>query len=63
MADFFEMGGYAAYVWPAYAVFFVVLGLEALMPLMQRKRVLAEIRGRLKRRQARSADLRDASAP
>ena len=25
MAEFFQMGGYAAYVWPAYIVTFVIL--------------------------------------
>ena len=53
MAEFFAMGGYGAYVWPAYAVFFLALALEALAPRAQRKRLLAEIRGRLKRREAR----------
>jgi heme exporter protein D len=53
MNDFFAMGGYAAYVWPAYAVFFIVLALEALAPLAQRKRLLADIRGRVKRRAVR----------
>lgn len=53
MADFLAMGGYGVYVWVSYAVFFIVLALEALAPLAQRKRVLAEIRGRLKRRQPR----------
>jgi heme exporter protein D len=53
MNDFFAMGGYGVYVWPAYAVFFIVLALDALAPLVQRKRLLAEIRGRLKRREAR----------
>lgn len=54
MADFFAMGGYAGYVWSAYAVFFVVLAIEALAPRTQRKRLLADIRGRLKRRAARN---------
>ncbi len=54
MAEFFAMGGYGSYVWPAYAVFFIVLATEALAPRMQRKRVLAELRGRLKRRQTRN---------
>jgi len=54
MTEFFAMGGYGSYVWPAYAVFFVVLALEAWAPRAQRKRVLAELRGRLKRRQARN---------
>jgi heme exporter protein D len=53
MNDFFAMGGYAIFVWPAYAVFFIVLALEALAPIAQRKRLLADIRGRLKRREAR----------
>ncbi len=56
MAEFFAMGGYAGYVWPAYAVFFIVLAIDALAPLAQRKRVLAELRGRLQRREARDAN-------
>ncbi|NCT68256.1 MAG: heme exporter protein CcmD [Rhodanobacteraceae bacterium] len=54
MAEFLAMGGYAPYVWASYAVFFVVLALDALAPRAQRKRVLAELRGRLKRRQSRT---------
>ncbi|MEO7432645.1 MAG: heme exporter protein CcmD [Dokdonella sp.] len=53
MKEFLAMGGYGAYVWPSYAIFFIVLALEALAPLAQRKRLLADIRGRLKRREAR----------
>jgi heme exporter protein D len=54
MAEFLAMGGYGAYVWPSYAVFAIVLALEALAPLVQRRRVLAELRARLKRREART---------
>jgi heme exporter protein D len=54
MNDFLAMGGYGAYVWSSYAVFFVVLALEALAPRATRRRVLAELRGRLKRREARN---------
>lgn len=53
MADFFAMSGYAAYIWPSYAVFFIVLAIDAIAPRVRRKRVLAEIRGKLQRRQAR----------
>lgn len=56
MAEFFAMGGYGAYVWPSYAVFFVVLALDAFAPLAQRRRVLTELRSRLKRRQTREAN-------
>jgi len=55
MADFFAMGGYGIYIWPAYAVFVIVLAIDAIAPRLRRKRVLAEIRGRLKRRSAREA--------
>ncbi|MEP7043789.1 MAG: heme exporter protein CcmD [Dokdonella sp.] len=50
MAEFFAMGGYGGYVWPAYAVFFIVLAIDALAPHAQRRRVLNDIRGRLQRR-------------
>lgn len=53
MADFFAMGGYGVYLWPSYAVFVIVLAIDALAPRLRRRRVLAEVRGKLKRRQAR----------
>ncbi|HET6545927.1 MAG TPA: heme exporter protein CcmD [Rhodanobacteraceae bacterium] len=53
MADFLAMGGYGGYVWSAYAVFFVVLAIDALAPLLRRRRVLVELKGRLARQQAR----------
>ena len=53
MTDFFAMGGYGVYLWPSYAVFVVVLAIDALATRLRRRRVLAELRGRLKRREAR----------
>ena len=53
MADFLAMGGYGAYIWTAYAVFIIVLAIDAITPRLHRRRVLADIRGKLKRRQAR----------
>ena len=55
MADFFAMGGYGAYLWPSYAVFVIVLAIDALAPRLRRRRVLAEIRAKLKRRTTREA--------
>jgi heme exporter protein D len=52
-AAFFKMGGYAAYVWPAYAVFFIVLIADSIAPRVRRRRVLAELRARLARQSAR----------
>ena len=54
MSEFFAMGGYGAYVWADYAVFFIVLGIDAVMPVWQRRRALRELGGRLKRQAARS---------
>jgi heme exporter protein D len=55
MADFLAMGGYGIYIWPAYAVFVVVFAIDAIAPRLRRKRVLADIRGKLRRRDAREA--------
>ena len=46
MAEFFQMGGYAAFVWPSYALTAVVLWLNWYLP---RKRHETELR-RLRRR-------------
>jgi heme exporter protein D len=55
MAEFLHMGGYAAYVWTAYAVFALTLLADAVAPLLQRRRALRELRGQLKRRARRTA--------
>ncbi|MGH8122500.1 MAG: heme exporter protein CcmD [Rudaea sp.] len=54
MADFFSMGGYGAYVWSAYFVFFAVLLADALTPLWQRRRIVRELVARLRREVARN---------
>jgi len=53
MSEFFAMGGYGQYVWPAYATFFLLLAIEGVMPALKRRRVLAELRGKWKRQQRR----------
>jgi heme exporter protein D len=53
LQHFLVMGGYAAYVWPAYAVFFIVLIADSLAPALRRRRVLRELRARLARQSAR----------
>lgn len=53
MNEFFAMGGYGAYVWSSFAIFFVVLLIDFVAPLLRRRRVLAELRGRIKRQQKR----------
>jgi heme exporter protein D len=53
LQSFFAMGGYAAYVWPAYGVFFVVLLIDWLAPQRRRRRTLRELRGRMARQNTR----------
>jgi heme exporter protein D len=54
MSEFFAMGGYGGYVWSAYAIFFVVLIVDALAPQLRRRRVLQEVRGRSRRERAKA---------
>jgi heme exporter protein D len=61
LQSFLAMGGYAAYVWPAYGVFFVVLLIDWLAPQLRRRRLLRELRGRMARQGARKE--RAASTP
>jgi len=44
--EFLTMGGYAAYVWPAYAVAAVVLLVNAVLPGLRLKRRLVELKER-----------------
>jgi heme exporter protein D len=53
LQHFLAMGGYAGYVWPAYAVFFAVLIADSMAPRLRRRRILRELRGRLTRQAAR----------
>ncbi|HET7561205.1 MAG TPA: heme exporter protein CcmD [Rhodanobacteraceae bacterium] len=53
MMHWLAMGGYAMYVWPAYAVFFAVLAWDWLAPAMKRRRLTRELRGRIAREQSR----------
>jgi len=47
--EFFNMGGYAVYVWSSYAIALVVLVANVLAPVRQRRKLL----GQLARRQRR----------
>ena len=53
LQHFLAMGGYAAYVWPAYGLFFLVLIADTVAPILRRRRVLGELRARLARQNAR----------
>jgi len=48
---FFDMGGYAFYVWTAYGVTFLVLLINIVLPILQRKQLLRQLILRQKRGQ------------
>ena len=48
-AEFLAMGGYGFYVWTAYGISFVVLLLNVVVPLIQRKQFLRELALKQKR--------------
>jgi len=44
MANFFAMGGYAAYVWPAYVISVLVLGVAIVLCLVAHARAKRSVR-------------------
>ncbi len=53
MREFFAMGGFAAYVWPAYAVFFLVLATDLIMTSRRRRKFIRQLRAVLLRQSLR----------
>ncbi|MGH8184677.1 MAG: heme exporter protein CcmD [Rhodanobacteraceae bacterium] len=54
MMHWLAMGGFAMYVWPAYAVFFIVLAWDWFAPALRRRRITRELRGRIARERTRN---------
>ena len=52
MNESLAMGGYGAYVWSSYAVFVIALLIDYLAPKLRNRRVIADLRGRMKPRPA-----------
>ena len=48
-AEFLAMGGYGFYVWTAYGICFVVLLLNVIVPMIQKKQFLRELALKQKR--------------
>ena len=43
MIEFLQMGGYAVYVWPAYALTALTLAVSVIVPIRRRKRLIREL--------------------
>jgi len=51
MTEFFQMGGYAMFVWPSYALVALVLWLNWYLPRKQHEKELRQLRRRHKAEQ------------
>ncbi len=62
-AEFLAMGGYARYVWPAYAVALILMLANVILPHQCENRQLRQLRARRRRQaQAASTELSAASS-
>ena len=48
-SEFFHMGGYAFYVWTSYAIALVLVVLNIVAPILQRRRIVSRIKRALRR--------------
>ena len=50
-SEFFDMGGYAFFVWSSYGLTFLVIVLNIVMPIMHRKKVINRVKRAIRREQ------------
>ncbi|GMR01469.1 MAG: heme exporter protein CcmD [Gammaproteobacteria bacterium] len=55
-AEFFDMGGYAFFVWTSYGLAFIVIVANIVSPIMQRKKVISRIKRAIKRENIEQAN-------
>jgi len=48
-SEFFNMGGYAFFVWTSYALTLIVVVVNIVSPILQRKKTIARIKRAIKR--------------
>ncbi len=55
-AEFFDMGGYAFFVWTSYGLAFIVIVANIVSPIMQRKKIISRIKRAIKRENIEQAN-------
>ena len=50
-SEFFDMGGYAFFVWTSYGIALLVVVLNIVMPVLHRKKVINRVRRAIRREQ------------
>ncbi len=48
-SEFFHMGGYAFFVWTSYGLTFIVVVMNIVSPILQRRKIIARIKRTIKR--------------
>ena len=54
LREFLSMGGYAFYVWSSYGIAALVLLANLVVPMRQRKQLVADLRRKVRREQRRT---------
>lgn len=54
-ADFIDMGGYGAFVWPSYFLTLLLLVIHVVLPLMRRRSLIKQINKEARRSSRREA--------
>jgi heme exporter protein D len=60
-SEFFNMGGYAFFVWTSYGLTFLVIVANIVSPIMQRKKVISRIKRAIKRESIELANSKPAN--
>jgi heme exporter protein D len=50
-SEFFAMGGYAFFVWTSYGIALLVILLNIVMPMIERKKVISRVKRAIRREQ------------
>jgi heme exporter protein D len=56
-SEFFDMGGYAFFVWTSYGLTLLVIVANIVSPIMQRKKVISRIKRAIKREKIEMANV------
>ncbi len=56
-SEFFDMGGYAFFVWTSYGLTLLVIVANIVSPIMQRKKVISRIKRAIKRENIEMANI------
>ena len=54
LTEFLHMGGHGLYVWAAYGISLLVLGINVIVPILKRKALIKELKRSIAREEVRN---------